>query len=186
MDRVDRGRHIALVLVHGPAGYGKTSLLLQWCRRQEQEGVRVIWLSLDEGDRQSSQFLERFAAATGETSHYSDIGAGSGPQASGRAFVGMLATRLARDGGRFVIVLDDYHRAQSVETDEILNLLVEKLPVNVRLAIASRTPPPVPLAAFRARGQLCEFKAADLSFSLEEARQLFGDRLGQAALAALH
>jgi LuxR family maltose regulon positive regulatory protein len=47
LDRLDRGLARDLTLVSAPAGFGKTSLLADWCQRREP---LVGWLSLDSGD----------------------------------------------------------------------------------------------------------------------------------------
>jgi LuxR family transcriptional regulator, maltose regulon positive regulatory protein len=80
-------------------------------------------------------------------------------------------------GQRFILVLDDYHviEAQPVDAstpvDDAITFLVEHLPPQMHLVIASREDPPLPLARLRARGQLIELRAADLRFSPAEAAE---------------
>ena len=68
-----------------------------------------------------------------------------------------------------VLVLDDYHLIQAPAVHASLAFLLEHLPPGLRLVLASRADPPLPLARLRARGQLAELRAADLRFTAEEA-----------------
>jgi len=52
-----------LVLVHAPAGFGKTCLLAEWQRQLVAQRVRVAWLSLHEDDSEPLQFLAYLTAA---------------------------------------------------------------------------------------------------------------------------
>ncbi len=72
-----------------------------------------------------------------------------------------------------VLVLDDYHVVHSPEIHEAMTFLVEHLPPRLRLVVATRSDPPLPLARLRARGQLSEVRAADLRFTEQEAEAYF-------------
>ena len=58
-----------LVLLQAPAGYGKTSLLLQWCERLVSQGARVAWFAPDDGDRDPKIFLGYLVHALREVGH---------------------------------------------------------------------------------------------------------------------
>ncbi|MGA2380337.1 MAG: LuxR C-terminal-related transcriptional regulator [Spirochaetia bacterium] len=73
-----------------------------------------------------------------------------------------------------LLVLDDYHAVDSPRVDEQLAFLLEHLPARMRLVIASRADPNLPLARLRARGELTELRAADLRFSPDEAADFLG------------
>ena len=68
-----------------------------------------------------------------------------------------------------VLVLDDYHVLDAKPVDDALAFLVEHLPPQTHLVIATREDPALPLARLRARGQLTELRAADLRFTPSEA-----------------
>src|ERR1019366_2145945 len=68
-----------------------------------------------------------------------------------------------------VLVLDDYHLVDAPEIQEGMTFLLEHLPAQVHLVIATRADPALPLARLRARGELLEVRAADLRFTLDEA-----------------
>jgi len=71
----------------------------------------------------------------------------------------------------FILVLDDYHVIDSQPVDQALTFLLELLPPQMHLVIATREDPHLPLARLRARGQLTELCAADLRSALSEAAE---------------
>jgi LuxR family maltose regulon positive regulatory protein len=77
-----------------------------------------------------------------------------------------------------LLVLDDYHVITAPEIHQAIKLLLDHLPSNLRLVIAGRVEPPLPLARLRARGQLVEVRAADLRFSVEETGSFLGNFAG--------
>ncbi|MDQ3589057.1 MAG: LuxR C-terminal-related transcriptional regulator [Actinomycetota bacterium] len=71
----------------------------------------------------------------------------------------------------FVLVLDDYHVIDAEPTDDALAFLIDHLPPQMHLVIATREDPQLPLARLRAREQLTELRATDLRFTPEEAAE---------------
>ena len=100
-----------------------------------------------------------------------------------------LINELAAIPESFVLVLDDYHVIEAKPVDDALAFLVEHLPPQMHLVIATREDPQLPLARFRARGQLTELRAADLRFTPAEAadflNQVMGLSLSAEDIAAL-
>ena len=91
-----------------------------------------------------------------------------------------MATLLAGAPGPAVLVLDDYHLVSDPAVHRATTLLIERLPPQVRVVIATRADPPLPLARLRARAELLEVRADALRFTLDEARRFFADRLDPA------
>ena len=60
------------------------------------------------------------------------------------------------------LVLDDYHMIEALAVHESMLFLLEHLPEQLHLIVASRADPPLPLAGLRARGELVEVRATDL------------------------
>ena len=89
----------------------------------------------------------------------------------------------------FVLVLDDYHVIDAKAVDQALTFLLEHLPPQMHLVIATREDPQLPLARFRARDQLTELRATDLRFTPAEAagflNQVMGLDLSAEDIAAL-
>jgi LuxR family transcriptional regulator, maltose regulon positive regulatory protein len=168
--------HARLVLVAAPAGYGKSTLLVSWL---EGAPIRAGWLSLDPHDDDAVRFA-RALEATAELIHAST----GEPAASDPArpvdldlALGSVLQQLADavaggPSGGVALVLDDYHVISQPAIHRFVGDLVARLPPGVRLVLATRSDPPLPLARLRARGELVEIRAADLRFSEEEADAL--------------
>ena len=82
------------------------------------------------------------------------------------------------------LVIDDYHLVESRDIHDAMAFLVEHLPSNVHLVIATRADPPLPLSRLRARGELVEVRAADLRFTDDEAADYLAGTMGLALTAA--
>jgi LuxR family maltose regulon positive regulatory protein len=161
-----------LTLVSAPAGFGKTTLVSEWVAGC---GRPAAWLSLDEGDSDPSRFLTYLIAAL------QTVGPGIGegvltvlqspqpppPESTLTALLNDVTT-IPSD---VVLVLDDYHVADAKPVDAALAFLVEHLPPQMHLVIATREDPALPLARLRARGQLTELRATDLRFTPAEAAE---------------
>jgi LuxR family maltose regulon positive regulatory protein len=142
----------------------------------------VAWVSLDEADNDPARFLSYLVASLRTI----EDGIGEGVLSSIRApglppvgaLTGALLNELADLSVELVIVLDDYHLIDSDHVHGVVSFLLERLSSNVHLIISSRIDPPLPLARLRARGQLTELNAADLSFAQEEAATFLNDTMG--------
>ena len=77
-----------------------------------------------------------------------------------------------------VLVLDDYHVIESAEIHDSVSFLLDHLPAQLRLVIATRADPPLPLASMRAAGELREVRASDLRFTADEAAEYLNDAMG--------
>jgi LuxR family transcriptional regulator, maltose regulon positive regulatory protein len=179
IERLNEGQRQGrvLTLVSAPAGFGKSTLLSAWVdqRARKDPKPRAAWLSLDEGDNDPSRFLLYFAAAL----HGAEPGCGAdaiaalqSPQPpSTESILTDLINEIDGIAGDILLVLDDYHAVHSPRVDEALAFLLEHLPARMRLVIATREDPMLPLARLRARGELTELRAADLRFTPEEAAE---------------
>jgi LuxR family maltose regulon positive regulatory protein len=168
-----------LTLISAPAGFGKTTLVSEWITGRERP---VAWLSLDEGDNDPIRFLAYLVAAVQTIA--ADIGetvlaALQSPQLPPtESLLTSLLNDIATKPGSFILVLDDYHVIDSQPVDEALVFLVEHLPPQMHLVIATREDPHLPLARLRARGQLTELRAADLRFTASEAAEFLNRVMG--------
>ncbi len=173
--RLDEGLHLGrkLTLVSAPAGFGKTTLLSAWVHHID---VGVGWLALDEGDNDPARFWAYVIAALQTVNP--DIGervlqAFQAPQPLPMVsiltpLINEIAARPASDGP-YILVLDDYHLITTVALHDALSFLLDHLPPNFHVVIATRVDPPLPLARLRGRGQLTELRQADLRFTTAEA-----------------
>src|SRR5918994_5062300 len=171
-----------LTLVSAPAGFGKTTLLVEWLRSRAPGAGSVAWLSLEEGDNDPARLLSYLVAALRSIS--GEIGEGvlsslrspEPPQLG--ALTAALINEISSLSTEITLVLDDYHLIDSEAVHGVISFLLEHLPPNVHLVIASRIDPPLPLARLRARGQMMELGAAELSFTSEEAATLLNSVMG--------
>ena len=181
--QLNEGLHRKLTLIAAPAGFGKTTLLSEW---RVLCGRPVAWLSLDEADNEPIRFLSYIVAALQTVAP--SIGAGlvavlESPQPPPTA---VILTALLNDittlPDQFVLVLDDYHVVEAGgplgAVDQVLNYLVEHLPSQMHLVIATREDPPLPLARLRARDHLTELRATDLRVTSAEAATFLTQVMG--------
>ena len=172
IERLDEGLAAGhrLTLVSAPAGFGKTTLVSEWVARCERPAA---WLSLDEGDSDPSRFLTYLIAALQTVAPGIGEGVLAGLQSPQPPPPESVLTPLLNDlttiPSAVVLVLDDYHVLDAEPVDDALAFLVEHLPPQVLIVIATREDPALPLARMRARGQLTELRAADLRFTPSEA-----------------
>ena len=182
LERLNQGLLSKLTLISAAAGFGKTTLVSSWIHTvqaraagREQSGPHVAWLSLDKGDNDPSRFLLHLVAALQTTTAY--LGAGAlatlqSPQPPpAEAILTALLNELTRLPDKYILVLDDYHVIEAAPVDRTLAFLVEHLPPQLHLLIATREDPPLPLARLRVRGHLTELRAADLRFTPAEATE---------------
>jgi LuxR family maltose regulon positive regulatory protein len=184
IERLDEGVQSRLTLVSAPAGSGKTTIVSEWVagRNRLDPEVRPAWLSLDEGDSDSARFLAYLVAALRTVA--ADLGQGvlgmlqaPQPPPTETMLTALLNEITALPHG-LVLVLDDYHLVDSEPVDEALAFVLEHLPPRMHLVIASREDPRLPLARWRARGQLTELRAADLRFTPSEAADFLNRVMG--------
>jgi len=89
-----------------------------------------------------------------------------------------LVNDLTDSGKSMILVLDDYHAVNSPSIDEIVAFLVDNLPPQVHVVLITREDPGLPLARYRARGQMQELRAVDLKFSNAEIVEFFSHAMG--------
>jgi LuxR family maltose regulon positive regulatory protein len=182
-----------LTLISASAGFGKTTLVSEWIAGCERP---VAWLSLDEGDNDITRFLtylvtalQTIAANIGEEV----LGALQSPQPPPiESILTVLineitnipdnpstrGAKLPQSRQGFILVLDDYHIIDSKPVDNALTFLLEHLPSQMHLVIATREDPHLPLSRLRVRGQLTELRAADLRFTPSEAAEFLNQVMG--------
>lgn len=190
IEQLNEGLHRKLTLISAPAGFGKTTLVSRWVAHCK--GL-VGWLSLDNGDSDPKRFLTYFVAAL--QTILPDIGEGvldvlySSQTPPSESILTVLLNELATVKDGYAIVLDDYHVIDASRVDQALTFLLEHMPGQMHLIIISREDPNLPLARFRARGQLTEIRVADLRFSISEAvlflNQVMNLNLSEEQVAAL-
>lgn len=159
-----------LVILSAPAGFGKTTTLVEWVA---QTAMPVAWYSLDSDDNDARRFLNYLIAAL------ESIRSGMGSEArtllhaSQSTPLPPVLTHLIHDLEELrtplVLVLDDYQLITAQAIHDIVSYLLEHLPPHIHIILATRADPPLKLARLRSKGQLLEIRTNDLRFNTREA-----------------
>jgi LuxR family maltose regulon positive regulatory protein len=169
MERLAEVERKALTIISAPAGFGKTTLLAEWIA---QTPLPVAWLSLDNGDNDPYRFLAYIIAAL--ESVHEDVGLEAqqlmqSPQTvPAHIILASLINNLGKVTEPYVLAMDDYQFITETAVHEVLTYLLDHLPVNLHLLIATRADPPLHLGRLRAHSQMLELRIQDLRFSFEE------------------
>jgi LuxR family maltose regulon positive regulatory protein len=164
-----------LILISASAGSGKTTLLSEWIHKvgpYRDAPLQVAWLSLDEDDNDPARFWVYVVTAL-QTVH-PQLGRSILPMLQGpqpppaRSILAPVLNEVVTFSEPVVLVLDDYHLVTEGAIQDGVVFLLDHLPQQLHLVIATRADPPLPIARLRARGQLSELRADDLRFTAEE------------------
>jgi LuxR family transcriptional regulator, maltose regulon positive regulatory protein len=162
------GLESCLILISAPAGSGKTTLLVEWL---QHISIPAVWLSLDENDNEINRFmLYLMSAIQTAWPDFGDIAAMalSSPQPPPSEMILSMLINEMTVRGDLVVVLDDYHVIRNEMIHSAINFLIDHLPPQLHLVIATRSDPPLSLPRLRGRMQLTEIRSAQLRFTHAE------------------
>ncbi len=157
IERLDEGLYRKLTAISAPAGFGKTTLLSAWAAGCEPQ---VAWLSLDDADNDQTRFLNYVVAALRTVA----------PTIGEAVLIALRSPQPPPTEALFTNLLN--------EIASVSDSFLEHLPPQIRLIIATREDPQLPLARLRGRGQLSELRVADLRFSPSEAAEFLNQAMG--------
>ena len=191
LESLDAGVQGRLTLLTGPAGSGKTVLVSSWATTATLPGP-VAWLSLEAADNDPARFWfyllaalrQSGAAAPGGRLDSLGLPIG-GPD---RGFVLELAGALDELAGPVVVVLDDFQELTNPAVLDSLAAVLRRSPASLRLVLASREEPPLPLARLPVAGRPIQVGPVELAFTAGEAAKLLASHglvLAEANLALL-
>lgn len=179
--RLSCGLSGRLLLVSAPAGFGKSSLAVEFCETLPAQW-QSVWLGLSQRDSDPGRFLERLLAALQQFF----------PQLGTQA-LGLLKMRQRHQpfafeewldglldelsmhlmlGKPVLLVLDDYHLAQGPVLDRCLQFFLNHLPAGLIIMVTSRQRPDWHLARLRLSRQLLELNEHDLRLTHSESLAL--------------
>jgi LuxR family maltose regulon positive regulatory protein len=174
-ERMREAGRARLTVVVAPSGWGKSTMLASWALAREWSG-RTGWLSLDEADNEPIRFWTYALSALDKVAPDLTRDALAVLQAPGmdpvELALSLLLNALSSSEASHALVLDDYHLLTNSLIHQSVEFLLSYLPPSLRVVVASRMDPPLPLARMRARGELFEIRADDLSCTAEEAAAL--------------
>ena len=185
-------RERTAVGVIAPAGFGKTTLLLQWRRLWLQHGGAVAWLTVDAQDepaRFALGLLHSLRHATGHAA-FARLAAGCAaqPERQVEAMTALLA-EVAQIGLETVLMLDDAERLPEPSA-HLLAYLLHNAPPNLHLLVGSRRPLAIVIAELVAKGGVVILRSEELRLQPEESfailQRRFGGRIGLDDCAHLH
>ncbi|MCA9851793.1 MAG: tetratricopeptide repeat protein, partial [Dehalococcoidia bacterium] len=163
-----------VTLITAPAGYGKSTLAVDWC---EDAQIPLAWLSLDRQDTDPLALIGNIVGAIRRI--YPDaladaeerLEAGAQPTGAAAVIAEVAASVAAEIDELFVLVLDDLHVLdESPEAMRVIDALVRAIPMNMRLLLLSRTWPSLgSLARLTAQRRVASLTVRDLVFSADEA-----------------
>lgn len=175
---IEEGFNYRILLVSAPAGFGKTSLLVDWIQSNNHP---TAWLTLDENDNDPARFTEylthvffhhpfpKLQKLLEERLH---LFKGNIQQK-----IEVLLNCILDAGERTYLVLDDYHHINSPAIHSLINYFIDNLPANATVIISTRSDPPLNLANWRARDDIIEIRQADLCFTEAESKTYFQQNL---------
>ncbi|WP_428311436.1 LuxR C-terminal-related transcriptional regulator [Hydrocarboniphaga sp.] len=183
LQELESGRDRKLSLVMGPAGSGKTSLLVQWRKALLQRGAAVAWYNLgaDDDDVHVATYIVEALRQAG--SRINADGDGDGlklfVRSGGRAWQHLLATLINDLGDSTVetyLMIDDFHHLGSFPMLQLIDRWLALAPAGMHLVLGSRARPPLDLPRLSAEEQFTEIRFDRLRFDFDETRRFVAAR----------
>lgn len=172
LSQLDEGRYQTLTYIRGPAGFGKSTLLVQWRNSLLESNAHVAWYGVDESDNEESQFISYLVSSLSKAG--CSLGDGAfgmyrrGDDSAKNDFVRSLINDLATINEEVYLVLDDFHLIVNDHIWSLLSVILTLAPTNFHLVIASRQEAPFSVTELRMHGQLNEIVVSELAFSYDE------------------
>lgn len=177
LEALDRGLHpnSHLTLISAPAGYGKTTLFSTWIHDRD---LPVAWYSIDEGDNDPIRFSAYLLSTLKNGNPDISLSPSSIEQFSEDEFQVQLLipllNQISQSPRQTLLFLDDYHWIQSQTIHDRVGYLLENLPPQAHIFIATRSDPALPITRLRGRGQVNELRLEDLRFRAKEVESFLG------------
>jgi LuxR family transcriptional regulator, maltose regulon positive regulatory protein len=172
VSRLRGSRQARFVSIVAPAGYGKTTLIAQWAAKDRRP---FAWVSLDHSDNDPVVLLSYVASALNDVEpiHESVFrGVAAGSDSLWSTAVPRLGSALASVTKPIVLVLDELHELNDSRSLDAVGALALHIPHGSLLVLAGREEASLPLARFRANGELVEIGPSELALSDSEALAL--------------
>lgn len=174
LKKLQHAKEGKLTLVTAPAGYGKTTAVLDWLGKC---GLPFAWLSLSERDNHSKTFWEYICATldgiADGISKETEYVFSSREMMDANVHLNILIDRLSECSSDFLLVLDDLHLIKDPSILAGLSYMIDFLPEKMHLIFISRTEPEIDLSRHRIKWQVQRLQTEDLRFSEDEILRFF-------------
>ena len=169
LESLDESLENRVTLLVAPAGYGKTTLLSQWCAVKAEGQAMIAYYAASEHDRDPSMFLTMVAAALSAAGV--DLGQRSpleGDNFQDDISLDDILLGLELGGQPMALVIDDFERVNDPAITQIMQTFIEQAPPSLHFVIASRIFPNIPLSALELEGKLRLIDTYQLRLRREE------------------
>ncbi|UZG59900.1 serine/threonine-protein kinase [Rhodococcus opacus] len=182
LEHLDRNGRSRLVLIHAPAGFGKSTVAAQRLGVLRDEGMATAWLTIDSDDNTLIWFLTHVieAIAVAQPGFGRALVRELEIHGEGRErhVLTSLIDTLHSTDQRVALVIDDWHRVTNDATRSALGFLLKHGCHHLHLIVTSRTRLGLPLSTLSVRNELVEIDSEALRFDTRESTQLLHDRTG--------
>lgn len=168
-----------LILIHAPAGFGKSTLAAQWRHILADDGVAVAWLSVDADDNNVVWFLSHLIESIRVVrpdlaEELGQILEDHGDEAD-RFVLTALINEIHTSRDPMTVVIDDWHLVSDLATIAAMSFLLDHGCHHLQVLVTSRSQSGLPLGRMRVRDELVEIDSTALRFDEEESRRFLVD-----------